>query len=310
MAWSIFEEKEKVQFAKPFSTKYRLTISNDTMAGSMKLKSVSEMRWQFAVKNLQPGQADISLILLSNRLVESNSPLINEISGISQAFAGMYAEIEATINEKAEIVSVNNIEIIREKWGHLKAELEKMLHADGSLKNVILLNDDIFSSPEKIKIAVKTNEFFGIYFNHFFGRGLPFTTRTIERPNLFNTAPVGWQYQVSGKTGGGNTEININGDVVKGGEKSWGREAYKSFAHVLGDSIPTPILKDGARYTITPWGKVLHASVEREETVHPAMLYSQMRYELEEEVTTGNNAQQPVAPTAVGNRGFSLLADD
>lgn len=40
----------------------------------------------------------------------------------------------------------------------------------------------------KEKIAVQAQEFFSIYFGHFFGKDLPFSNKYITAPNLFSTA--------------------------------------------------------------------------------------------------------------------------
>ena len=151
------------------------------VAGSITMKSKAEIRWQVDVKNIGEDFADINIITLHHRILESSHPMITDMAGISSTFGGMYSELELTVNEKGDIVKIRNLETIQKKWQWVKQDMEKLLQENEALKGIILLNDELFSSDKKIAAAIEANEFFNIYFHPFWGKHLPSDRSGIEK---------------------------------------------------------------------------------------------------------------------------------
>jgi hypothetical protein len=299
MGWNIFEEGPKNQLTKAFSSKYTLTVDTDVVAGSITMKSKAEMRWQVDVKNIREALADINIITLHHRMLESSHPMITDIAGISSTFGGMYSELELTVNEKGNIVKIRNLETIRKKWQWVKQDMEKLLEENQALKGMISLNDELFSSDKKMAAAIEANEFFNVYFHPFWGKPLPSDRSGIEKNNLLNTHTMKWGYNGHcnpdyNPSGTAPMQLGIAGYRETDTNKNWLQQAYGAFEHLPLQGLK-PKFEDQASYHITPYGKVLKAVVEKSEVMHPALLYMKYRYELtaEEEAETAKPVQQP-----------------
>lgn len=290
MAWSLFEERYRHCFLQTFLEKYRLVIEADIALGGVLMKSKTEIRWLMEVKNITQTEIDLHLITLSHRVLESNNPIINDIANVSNTFGDMFSELELKINDKGNIVKIKNLSTIQRKWEWVKQDMQKHIHENEALKDVILLNDELYSSAEMIKKAIASNEFFSVYFHLFFGKKLPSFTDGIEKNNLLNTHKLKWAFDGSIK---GEytpktqtpTTVSIVGFPQSKINKEWLQEAYGRFEHLpLQNAKPT--FEDKAIYTILPYGKIKNGVIERNEIVLPDMLYAKYRYELMAEETT------------------------
>lgn len=303
MAWSLFEERYKHHFTQTFTEKYTLTIDTDVMLGSVLMKSKTEIRWLIEIKNVVENQIDLNIITLHHRVLESNNPIITDISNISSTFGNMFSELELKINDKGEIIKIKNLNIIQKKWQWVKQDMQKYIDENEALKDIILLNDELYSSEEMIKKSIASNEFFSIYFHLFFGKRLPNSTGEIQKNNLFNTHTLKWFFE-------GFTESNYTpqhqkpiilkliGFTRTKINKEWQQKAYAGFEHLpLQDAKPT--FEDKATYTILPCGKIISAIVERSEIVLPQLLYTKYCYEL---IAEGEVKEAKIKTTPLENK--------
>src|SRR4028119_1569259 len=119
MAWSIFEGKHGVALKAAFSEKYTLTIDTDIMAGSLPIKTKSELRWDLRVLEANEQEAILEIITLDNRLLESNNPMVKDIAAMSQALSQMYSELKVKISSEGRVKQILNKDTILSKWGTL-----------------------------------------------------------------------------------------------------------------------------------------------------------------------------------------------
>src|SRR5690606_37439971 len=118
-----------------------------------------------------------------------------EIAALTQAMSRMYNELHLTVNGNGKIKDILNRDIILSKWRQTRTEMEKIAENNPDLKNVIVLNDDIFNNKEKLIQVIQISEFFLMYFNKVYGHGVPETFKETS-PNFFNTANVNWAYKI------------------------------------------------------------------------------------------------------------------
>src|SRR5262245_46976249 len=184
-----------IRFRQPFSSKYTLTITTDILAGYFPIQTKAQIRWALRVINVNnDGRAEIELITIETRLIETNNPNLQDLAALNQAFARMYSEIQVELDSSGKLLEVVKLPVILSKWEQTKSEMRSVEKEAPALQNVIQLNDDIFAKPEKVKLAIEHNEFFNIYFHLIYGEELPAAGLRRKHRNMFNSADVNWQY--------------------------------------------------------------------------------------------------------------------
>lgn len=169
------------------------------------------------------------------------------------------------------------------------------------LENSILLNDKIFNEPEKIKIATQAQEFFFIYFGHFYGNELP-VNKQITAPNLFNTANLEWKYVI-------DTNVPVSSDSSKISIRTradhallnvgFYNVAYAQFKEHLNTNNLKININERAEHIIVPEsGKLLKANIHREEIVDSQKLYIKMNYQMLSDDVVEKNTE------SIGKKSF------
>ena len=274
-----------IRFRQPFSAKYTLTITTDIQAGHFPIQTKAQIRWALRVINVNDyGHAEIELITIENRLIETNNPNFNELAALNQAFARMYSEIQVKLDPRGKLLEVVNLPVILSKWEQTKSEMRSVEKEAPALQNVIQLNDDIFAKPEKVKLAIEHNEFFNIYFHLIYGEELPASGLRRKHRNLFNSADVNWQYFAEAVPDplddGVFTDVEIRGAPTGVMTEEWINEAYGKF-EIAGLPQINPQLTEKGDYRFeSASGKLLKATLVKEEIAHPSFLRGQMIYEL------------------------------
>lgn len=271
-------------FRQPFSERYILTIKTDALAGSIPIKTVTEIRWDLRVLNVTEEGTEIELITLDNELLETNNPALKELARMNQLFARMYSELHVLIDRSGKVREILNEELIRRKWASVKREMEEMENQVAAVKGIILMNDELFTSPDKMKEAVQGNEFFGIYFNHVYGMRLPGESRTEGKWNLFQQARVEWRYDV--KPGVplpaapqvSSVEVDITGRLLTRLDKEWINLAYGAFQNIDLSGLK-PRLTELGKYRLDPHtGRLKEAYLLKEEVADPRFVFSKIEY--------------------------------
>jgi hypothetical protein len=274
-----------IRFRQPFSAKYTLTITTDILAGYFPIQTKAQIRWALRVINVDNnGHAEIELITIENRLIETNNPNLQDLAALNQAFARMYSEIQVKLDPRGKLLEVVNLPVILSKWEQTKSEMRSVEKEAPALQNVIQLNDDIFAKPEKVKLAIEHNEFFNIYFHLIYGVELPASGLRRKHRNLFNSADVIWQYFAEAVPDplddGVFTDVEIRGAPTGVMTEEWINEAYGKF-EIAGLPQINPRLTEKGDYRFElASGKLLKATLVKEEIAHPSFLRGQMIYEL------------------------------
>lgn len=291
-----FTGKDKqVYFKEPFQDKYTLTVISDVLAGSIPIKTTTEIRWDFKVTNVTEEGAFVELLTLEHELIDSNNPNLHELARMTQAFGRMYNELSLFINQQGQVIEVLNLEMIRKKWLATKAELQRLDQESEVIKGIIVLNDELFTTPEKINQAITQNEFFTLYFNQIYGKKLPYTSK-VKKWNHFQQAEVEWFFTIQPVSSllpaANEAIIEITGDAVTKFNKEWMTKAYQSFPNI-DISVLQPRMIETGNYTLNPKnGKLLKAVLLKEEVAHPQLLFSKIEYVLEADSAAANKEKK------------------
>src|SRR6266511_1795323 len=226
----------------------------------------------------------IELITIENTLIETSNPNLSEEAALNQAFARMYSETHLRLDQKGKLLEVVNLPVILSKWEQTKAEMRSIEKEVPALQNIIQLNDEIFATPEKVKLAIEHNEFFNIYFHLIYGEELPAAGLRRKHRNLFNSADVSWHYFAEAVPDSPDddvfTDVEIRGAPMGLMSEEWINEAYGKF-EIKGRPQLNPRLMEKGDYRFeSASGKLLKARLVKEEIAHPKFLYGIMIYEL------------------------------
>jgi hypothetical protein len=279
------DDDRVIRFRQPFSEKYTLTITTDIQAGYFPIQTKAQIRWALRVINVNDyGHAEIELITIENRLIDTNNPNLNDLAALNQAFARMYSEIQVILDPRGKLLEVVNLPVILNKWEQTKSEMLSIEKEAPVLQEIIQLNDDIFAKPEKVKLAIEHNEFFNIYFHLIYGEELPAAGLLRRHRNLFNSADVSWRYAAEAfpdsTDDGLFTDVEIRGTPTGVMTEEWINEAYGKF-EITGLPQLNPRLMEKGNYRFeTASGKLLKATLVKEEIAHPNLIRGTMIYKL------------------------------
>lgn len=278
--------EKQLFFRKPFSEKYTLTIKADVLAGTMPIKTTTEIRWDLRVIKVTGEEAEIELITLGQELLQTNNPALKELARMNQAFAKMYSEIHAIIDRSGKVIRILNEALIKRKWDAVKAEMLEIEGQSDAIKGIILMNDEIFNSSDQILKAVQNNEFFSIYFHHLYGTRLPGDFTTAARWNHFQQTQVIWGYNfrpshvLPAAPGVQAVTVEVTGAPLTELNSSWVKKAYGNFQNVDISQVK-PQLSETGRYAIDPAsGKLKEAYLLKEEIADPRFIFSRLEYDL------------------------------
>lgn len=188
-------QEKQILLRETFNEQYTLVIESEINGVDVYVTSKVQLRFDFHVLKIEKDYIEIRLVQLDNKLLETNSPMVKEVAVISQVFGRMYNELHLTLDHSGKVISVLNYDLILSKWKQTKAEMDQHIAGNPDLQQAIILNDNIFTDPEKIKIAVQANEFFTVYFGSIFGINLP-ASKSIPGTNIFNTANITWNMKI------------------------------------------------------------------------------------------------------------------
>ncbi len=286
-----------IQLKKPFSAKYTLVIETDMIAANVNMQSKAKMRWEFKVIRSTPNYVEVELTLLDNTLLESNNEMLKDLAAMSQAFSKMYSELHLILDHGGKILEILNMDLILDKWGHTKKEMEAAVAHSPEAKDVILLNDGIFKDKKKVKAAIEANEFFSIYFMYVYGQKFPYSLKDQVHNNFLNTASLQWKCTAKASERLPTKEPEVIVDVTAEPygvlSSSWNQKAYGSFKEVMDISKIKTDLSKKATYKIdTETGKITAAVIKHREIADKDRLFNKMTYTL----TSDHDTQKPPTP--------------
>jgi hypothetical protein len=278
--------QNQIRIKQPFTERYTLIIDSDMMAVNIAMKSKVQIRWDFRVLKVDEDKLEIELLLLDNILLESNNPLIKEISGMNQVFGRMYNELHLITDHKGKIAEVLNMDLIFSKWEQTKKEMQTITNSSPELKDVISLNDGIFQNADRLKAGIQGNEFFMIYFNEVYANKLPFRKSNVFKNNFFNTINIPFEYNIELDADHiqeiPNTfTVSLNAAPSSRPGKDFNLQAYKQFAEKIDISKLSTALNETGLYEIDgQTGRLLKAGLQRNEIAESDKLFTKMTYTL------------------------------
>lgn len=273
---------DSLKIKNTFSEQYTLIIDSDIKAVNVHMTSRSQLRWDFTVLKINEDHIEIKIILLDHILLEANNPLIKEVAALTNAFSRLYNELYLKVNTEGKVTEVLNMNIIRSKWKQTRAEMEKIAEINPDIKNAIVLNDNIFEDETKLMEGIQNNEFFLMYFNKIYGRKIPGSYKG-NALNFFNSANVHWSFDLKNIS---NPLLSSDEMIVEiSGEPSvllnigFYNRAYIQFSNQIDVSKLETALQEKGIYRVDQYtGRIIEASLTREEIADPENLYTKLKY--------------------------------
>ncbi|RQE00795.1 hypothetical protein [Prevotella intermedia] len=273
----------ELNIKEPFVEQYVMIVESNMKAINIHLISRTLMRWDFNVLKVNDYQIELRLILLENKLLDSNNPIVKDIYLVSQLFSKIYGELHLILNMQGKVIDILNKDTIIEKWKELKSDISYNLENE-SIRDIIKLNDGMFSNPEKVKAAVQANDLLMAYFANIYGHRIPYKGG-VTKSNFFNTTNVDWAffYKSMGynKEEEGNVHIKVEGHPSFYLTRLFYSNAYSQFRDKIDIHKLNTELKEEANYQINEkTGRLIEASIIRREIADPENLYVEYAYEL------------------------------
>ncbi|KIO78302.1 hypothetical protein TH53_04635 [Pedobacter lusitanus] len=276
----------KILIRQPFQEQYTIRIESEVNGVDVFVTSTVQLRYDFNVLRVENNRVEVRLIQLDNVLLEANNPMIKEVAQISQIFGRMYSELHLLLDDRGNILEVLNNELILAKWRQTKAEMEKHIGGNDDLKNAISLNDAIFNSPEKVKIAAQANEFLRVYFGQVYGVDLPVKTG-FKGTNIFNTVNMDWTLSVGSSVplppvnGINSLTVTTSAVPTMALNSKFYEEAYNQFATKIDiKSLKTLLEQKETRIVDYQTGRIQEAEVSKVEIADEKKLYNKLIYQL------------------------------
>ena len=311
--WNFSADPESQLLLKQtFSEKYIVLQESEITMGSLLIKTVTELRWDVRVTAITQEACRLEVLCLDNVLLETNNAHMREVSALNNAFKKMYSELDVTVSKKGQVQQVHNMPVIGHKWAQVKAQMQALQTRHQSLDGIIALNDETFASTQKVEQAVKNNEFFELYFHQLYGIALSAEVSAAKK-SLFMQADVAWRYHLARTSViGPHTSVSLQGTAQDLTSSRWLKQAYGPFPMADAARLHPQLAEEGQYLIEHASGKLLKASLNRQETAHPQLLKATMKYTITADSYAKAQAdkkqsQPPVA--SPGNGGFSWLMD-
>ncbi|REC61806.1 hypothetical protein DRF65_13790 [Chryseobacterium pennae] len=277
-------KEKQILLREPFNEQYTLLIESEINGVDVYVTSKVQLRFDFHVLKIEDNHIEVRIVQLDNKLLETNSPMIKEVAVVSQIFGRMYNELHLILDQSGKVISVLNYDLILSKWKQTKSEMDQHIAGNPDLQQAIILNDNIFTDPEKIKIAVQANEFFPVYFGSTFGINLP-ASKSISGTNIFNTANMTWNMKIETPAYLSNhsesirvvTRFNPKDSFTSG----FYNTAYKQFEDKINiTNLNVQLEQTETRQLDFSNGKLEKAMISKREIVDEKKLYNIVNYSM------------------------------
>jgi len=276
----------RILIRAPFNEQYTLTIQSELSGVDVFVTSTVQLRYDFQVLKVDDDGLQVRLVQLDNILLEANNPMVREVAQVSQVFGRMYNELHILLDHSGKVIRVLNYEFILSKWKQTKAEMDRHIAGNEDLQNAIILNDNIFKDPEKIKLAVSANEFLGIYFGQVYNKDLP-GAETIKGTNIFNTVSMDWRMTTASSVplpapaGVGSLTVSTVGAPAYALHSGFNNTAYGQFSNKLElKDLQPKMSQQETRIIAYASGKLQEAAVNKVEIADEKLLYTKLTYTL------------------------------
>lgn len=303
-----------IRFRQPFTEKYTLTVNTNIQAGHFPIETKTVIRWSLQVIAIdEQGNAEIELLTLENLMVNTNNPNLQDIVALNQVFSKMYSELHLIIDVYGKVKTILNLNHIQDKWEKTKQDLKEIQEQVPELQMLLNLNDEIFNTPDKIKIAIENNEFFKHYFHRIYGKPQPIIPYSVGQLNLLQTTPANWGYTFTNKPDYDfehikDIKVSYTGDANVTADNDWKKKAY---GHLQGVDLKklNPVLIESGVYDFNAkTGKLYHAEIVIKEIADPNFIHGKTHFVLESDSNKKkNNNETKSEPKKEDKERFSLF---
>ncbi|WP_326983203.1 hypothetical protein VUJ46_01260 [Chryseobacterium sp. MYb264] len=98
-------------------------------------------------------------------------------------------EIKFTIDKQGNLLRVENLDQIKDRWQSVKSEAIEYNRSNTSLVELFKIQDEAFENKGGVEAMVRAMEFFDIYINNLYGRDF-FSRVKKSIPNLFRSGTI------------------------------------------------------------------------------------------------------------------------
>ncbi len=277
--------EKQLRIRQPFQAQYNLLVELDALLINSHLKSLTEIRYDFSVLSVQEDFFECRLIQLDISIRESNNPLIIEVAAVTAAFNKLFTELHLRLSHEGKVLEIVNIDLVLKKWESVKKEMQNAASTNEDIKNIISLNDSVFTNPEKIKTAVQANEFLQVYFGQSFGISLPVIEKLVLSNNFLNTANLYWHLDAESypslPTQNKVVEVITTVKPSNPLRSDFSKLAYKQFEDKINLEELKPVLQHlETRNIEIETGKMNDVMIKKSEFVLEKQLHHYLNYHL------------------------------
>ncbi|GEM56369.1 hypothetical protein B0A58_00185 [Flavobacterium branchiophilum NBRC 15030 = ATCC 35035] len=284
-----------IRFREPFAENYTLISETKVKSAYFDMQTTTRTRWVFRVLKVEEnGDAEIELFTIEHLLVKTNNENLNDIISLNQVFSRMYSEIRVIIDVFGKITRIVNLQQIKDKWEDTKKQLLKIQQQEPALQALITINDEIFCSNEKIKLAIENNEFFKHYFGKIYGKTLPIDRKMIVQKNVLQTADAEWIYNFDYSPQFGAEHLNdiaVTSKALADTDKNeWKKQAYGHLPDVETKNLRPNLTEEAIYRSHFKTGRLHFAKTTITEMALPNFIEASMVYTIESDSYKENSS--------------------
>ena len=240
-----------------------------------------EIRWMLNLKNISDQSYTFELITLDHAMIKADNSGYIEVHKLISQMQKALNEITFTIDKQGNLIKVDNLQQIQDRWQTVKSEMIEYNRSNTSLEELFKIQDEVFEKQGGVESMVKAMEFFDIYLNMMYGRDYFHRTKK-NIPNLFRSGdiPFALKYE-SNKIKDDLFDVNIEGypNILS---ETHVKDLYGGFPFVDTNTVK-PLYAYNARYLINGNGFIEEGEINFIEYVNEKLggeiHYKLQRYE-------------------------------
>ncbi len=176
-------------FKSLVTKKYLVKISSSMNLNGFTSNNEVEIRWMLSLKEIGYQQYTFELITLDHAMIKADNTGYIEIHKVVSQMQKALNEIKFTTDKQGNLLRVENLQQIKDRWHSVKSEVIEYNRSNTSLVELFKIQDEAFENKGGVEAMVRATEFFDIYLNNIYGRDL-FNKVKKNIPNLFRSGMV------------------------------------------------------------------------------------------------------------------------
>lgn len=270
---------DTLEFKTLGTQKYLLKIASKMNLGGFSSDNEVEIRWMLSLKDITHQSYTFELITLDHAMIKADNSGYIEVHKLVTQMQKALNEITFTIDKQGNLIKVDNLGQIQERWQAVKSEMIEYNRSNTSLEDLFKIQDEIFEKQGGVENMVKAMEFFDIYLNMIYGRDY-FHRISKKIPNLFRTGeiPFALKYE-SNAIKEGVHDVNIEGypNILS---ETHTKDLYGSFPFVDANTVK-PLYGYNAHYIVDSKGFIEEGEINFIEYVNEK-LGGEIHYKLQQ----------------------------